>query len=95
MDREYLIELIENTTMDSTEVVNYLGITKQRLSGMNKQGELVAVKREFMRSLAKNAGYTIDYSKMDTKALFNAFVISFTKDHCEFTNFLLQLNILS
>lgn len=51
--------------------------------------------REFMRSLAKNAGYTIDYSKMDTKALFNAFVISFTKDHCEFTNFLLQLNILS
>ncbi|MDD3224629.1 MAG: Fic family protein [Clostridium sp.] len=37
--------------------------------------------REFIRSLAKNAGYTIDYSKMDTKLLFNAFVISFTKDY--------------
>ncbi|MDD3224627.1 MAG: DNA-binding protein [Clostridium sp.] len=45
MDREHLIELIKNTTMDSTEVVNYLGVTKQRLSGMNKQGKLVAVKK--------------------------------------------------
>ena len=31
--------------MDSTETVEYLGISKQRLSDMNRQGKLVAIKK--------------------------------------------------
>lgn len=45
MDRDQLIKLIKDNTMDSKEVVEYLGITKQRLSDMNRQGKLVAVKK--------------------------------------------------
>ncbi len=45
LSREELIELIQDVTMDSTEVVEYLGISKQRLSDMNRTGKLVAVKK--------------------------------------------------
>lgn len=37
--------------------------------------------REFIRCLAYNAGYTIDFSKIDVKKLFNAFVKSFSSGH--------------
>ncbi len=36
LTRKELIELIQDVTMDSTEVVEYLGISKQRLSDMNR-----------------------------------------------------------
>lgn len=45
MDREELIKIIQDNTMDSSEVVEYLGISKQRLSDMNRQGKLVAIKK--------------------------------------------------
>lgn len=45
MEREALIKLIQESTMDSSEVVEYLGISKQRLSDMNRTGKLVAVKK--------------------------------------------------
>lgn len=45
IDREDLIKLIQANTMDSSEVVEYLGISKQRLSDMNRTGKLVAVKK--------------------------------------------------
>ncbi len=45
MDREQLIKLIEDSTMESSEVLEYLGISKQRLSNMNRQGKLVSVKK--------------------------------------------------
>lgn len=45
MEREKLIKLIQENTMDTSEVVEYLGISKQRLSDMNRTGKLVAVKK--------------------------------------------------
>jgi predicted XRE-type DNA-binding protein len=45
MDREDLIELIKDNTMESSEVIQYLGISKQRLSGLNAEGKLVAIKK--------------------------------------------------
>ncbi|AZV58818.1 DNA-binding protein [Clostridium sp. AWRP] len=45
MDRDELIKLIKDNTMDSSEVVEYLGISKQRLSDMNRQGKLIAIKK--------------------------------------------------
>ena len=45
MDRSSLIKLIQENTMESSEVVEYLGISKQRLSDMNRQGKLVSVKK--------------------------------------------------
>lgn len=45
MNREDLIKLIQENTMDSAEVVEYLGISKQRLSDMNRQGKLIAIKK--------------------------------------------------
>ncbi|WP_238884558.1 helix-turn-helix domain-containing protein [Clostridium sp. YIM B02551] len=45
MDREELIKLISEHTMESSEVIEYLGISKQRLSDMNRQGKLIAVKK--------------------------------------------------
>lgn len=45
MNREELIELIQNSTMESSEVIKYLGISKQRLTNLNAQGKLIAVKK--------------------------------------------------
>ncbi|NFF59817.1 DNA-binding protein [Clostridium botulinum] len=45
MDRSELIKLIQDNTMESKEVLEYLGISKQRLSNMNTTGKLVAVKK--------------------------------------------------
>lgn len=45
MTRDELIKLIQNETMDSSEASSYLGISKQRLSDMNRTGKLVAVKK--------------------------------------------------
>ncbi|KXG78308.1 helix-turn-helix domain-containing protein [Thermotalea metallivorans] len=45
MTREELIKLIQEETMDSNEVCEYLGISKQRLSDMNRTGKLEAVKK--------------------------------------------------
>ncbi len=45
MERDELVKLIKESTMDTSEVVEYLGISKQRLSGMNNTGKLVAVKK--------------------------------------------------
>ncbi|HBJ2614707.1 TPA: helix-turn-helix domain-containing protein [Clostridium botulinum] len=45
MTREELIKLIEENIMESKEVVEYLGISKQRLSDMNRTGKLKAVKK--------------------------------------------------
>jgi len=45
MNREELIKLIEKYIMTPTEVTEYLGISKQRLSDMNRAGKLVAVKK--------------------------------------------------
>lgn len=45
MNREKLIKLIQDNTMDSTEAAEYLGISKQRLSDMNRTGKLVAIKK--------------------------------------------------
>ncbi|WP_026896023.1 hypothetical protein [Clostridiisalibacter paucivorans] len=45
MNRDQLIKLIEKETMESSEVVKYLGISKQRLSDMNRQGKLVSIKK--------------------------------------------------
>ncbi|QXE20014.1 helix-turn-helix domain-containing protein [Clostridium sp. 001] len=45
MDRDELIKLIQENTMNSSEVVEYLGVSKQRLSDMNRQGKLIAIKK--------------------------------------------------
>ena len=45
MERKELIKLIQDTTMESSEVTAYLGISKQRLSDMNRTGKLMAIKR--------------------------------------------------
>lgn len=45
MDREQLIKFIQNHTMESSEVAEYLGISKQRLSDMNRTGKLKAIKK--------------------------------------------------
>lgn len=45
MDREELIKLIQENTMDSKEVIAYLEISKQRLSDMNRDGKLIAIKK--------------------------------------------------
>ncbi|KEI02886.1 DNA-binding protein [Clostridium botulinum C/D] len=45
MDRDELIKLIQENTMESKEVLEYLEISKQRLSNMNKTGKLIAVKK--------------------------------------------------
>lgn len=45
MDRGELIKLIKDNTMDSSEAAEYLGISKQRLSDMNRQSKLVAIKK--------------------------------------------------
>lgn len=45
MEREALIKLIQDSTMESAEVIEYLGISKQRLSDMNRTGKLIAVKK--------------------------------------------------
>ncbi|NMM64465.1 DNA-binding protein [Clostridium sp. P21] len=45
MDREEIIKIIKDNTMESSEVIKYLGISKQRLSGLNSSGKLVAVKK--------------------------------------------------
>ncbi|MGE4282315.1 MAG: Fic/DOC family protein [Clostridia bacterium] len=42
--------------------------------------------REFIRSLAKEAGYTIDYSEIDKQKLYQAFVRSFTGNSDELKN---------
>lgn len=48
--------------------------------------------REFIRSLAQDAGYVLDYSKMDHQALVEAFVKSFSGDHSELAK-VFRLNI--
>lgn len=45
MDREEIIKLIQENTMTASEVIEYLGISKQRLSNMNMQGKLIAIKK--------------------------------------------------
>ncbi|MDU4597592.1 MAG: DNA-binding protein [Clostridium sporogenes] len=45
MTREELIKIIQDNTMDSVEVAKYLGISRQRLSSLNTDGKLVAVKK--------------------------------------------------
>ena len=45
MNRDDLIKLIQESTMDSAEVIEYLDISKQRLSDMNRTGKLVAIKK--------------------------------------------------
>ncbi|MBN3352664.1 hypothetical protein CF087_18815 [Clostridium botulinum] len=45
MTREELIKIIQDNTMDSVEVAKYLGISRQRLSSLNTEGKLVAVKK--------------------------------------------------
>lgn len=45
MTRDELITLIKDNTMDSSEVVAYLGISKQRLSDMARTGKLEAIKK--------------------------------------------------
>ncbi|KRU29348.1 hypothetical protein VT91_09620 [Clostridium sporogenes] len=45
MTREELIKIIQNNTMDSVEVAKYLGISRQRLSSLNTEGKLVAIKK--------------------------------------------------
>lgn len=45
MDKEELIKLIQENTMESKEVIEYLQISKQRLSDMNRTGKLIAVKK--------------------------------------------------
>jgi hypothetical protein len=43
MDREELIKIIQEHTMESAEVIEYLGISKQRLS--NLKDKLPAIKK--------------------------------------------------
>ncbi|MCD3234276.1 DNA-binding protein [Clostridium botulinum D/C] len=45
MDKAELIKLIQENIMESREVLECLGISKQRLSNMNKQGKLIAIKK--------------------------------------------------
>lgn len=45
MTREELIKIIQDNTMESSEVIEYLGISKQRLCDMNRQGKLIAIKK--------------------------------------------------
>lgn len=45
MDRDELITLIKDNTMESAEVIEYLGISKQRLSDMARTGKLKAIKK--------------------------------------------------
>ncbi|KRU40023.1 helix-turn-helix domain-containing protein [Clostridium sporogenes] len=45
MDREELIKIIQENTMDSSEVAKYLGISKSRVSNLNRDKKLVAVKK--------------------------------------------------
>ncbi|GIM30571.1 hypothetical protein CPJCM30710_32370 [Clostridium polyendosporum] len=48
MTRDELISLIKDNTMESSEVLEYLGISKQRLSDMNRHGKLIAAKKVFI-----------------------------------------------
>lgn len=45
MNREELIKLIQDNTMDSKEVIEYLGISKQRLSDLKRTNKLYEVKK--------------------------------------------------
>ncbi|MBE1306147.1 helix-turn-helix domain-containing protein [Clostridium botulinum] len=45
MTKEELIKIIQDNTMDSVEVAKYLGISRQRLSSLNTEGKLVAIKK--------------------------------------------------
>lgn len=45
MNRDTLVKIITDNTMESTEVVEYLGISKQRLSDMSRTGKLQAIKK--------------------------------------------------
>ncbi|MBY6846679.1 DNA-binding protein [Clostridium botulinum] len=45
MTREELIKIIQDNTMGSVEVAKYLGISRQRLSSLNTEGKLVAIKK--------------------------------------------------
>lgn len=45
MDREEIIKIIQDNTMESSEVIEYLGISKQRLSSLNSSGKLIPVKK--------------------------------------------------
>ncbi|KHD37015.1 hypothetical protein NL50_06705 [Clostridium acetobutylicum] len=45
MEREELIQLIKDNTMDANEVAEYLEVSKQRISDMNRQGKLVSIKK--------------------------------------------------
>lgn len=45
MNKEQLIDIIEKYTMDSSQVLEYLGISKQRLSDMKRTGKINEVKK--------------------------------------------------
>lgn len=45
LNREELIKIIQENTMEASEVIAYLGISKQRLSDMNRTGKLPAIKK--------------------------------------------------
>ncbi|MTI47562.1 DNA-binding protein [Sporosalibacterium faouarense] len=45
MKRQKIIELLKAETMESSEVVKFLGISRQRLSDMNRTGKLNSIKK--------------------------------------------------
>lgn len=45
VSRDELISIIQNEIMTPSEASEYLGVSKQRLSDMNRQGKLIAIKK--------------------------------------------------
>jgi len=45
MTRAEMIRFIQENTMESSEVISYLNITKQRLSDLKRTGKLTAIKK--------------------------------------------------
>ncbi|MDU7947776.1 MAG: ribonuclease H family protein [Clostridium sp.] len=43
--RENIIKLIKESIMESCEVIDFLGITRQKLAAFNKSGKLIAIKK--------------------------------------------------
>lgn len=68
MERNELIKMITEETMDTSEVIDYLGVSKQRFSDMKRKGKLKEVKTGlFLRKDIE----VIKINQMNLRAKFN------------------------
>lgn len=55
IEREEIVRKVNELIMDSSEVIDFLGITSQKLTAMNKGGKLVSIKKGiYLRSDVEN-----------------------------------------